>query len=228
MAVDKEQRTRALRYKRPALASMGYEWLDSELSEIEEACSDVAWYAQDDDALIAALDGNDEEAFEFRLMFSDLSAKCSSLKLRLYELGQWDEEGAAKTYDDCTVALIGNRYDTVGYDAWEEDYYSLTGYDQELAHTEAGKHLMRHTKAEMISIIGQSVGILVAFLDLRHQYDYLKATMDVLRDGNQSILKAVKELEKLYDQAAEARFSGKAGDQFDELLWTVPERMWVE
>ena len=31
MIVDKSQRTRALRYKRPALASMGYEHLDREL-----------------------------------------------------------------------------------------------------------------------------------------------------------------------------------------------------
>lgn len=228
MIVDKEQRTRALRYKRPALASMGYEWLDSELSEIEEACNDVAWYAQDDDALIAALDGNDEEAFEFRMMFSDLSSRCSALRSRLYELGRRDEEGTARTYNDCTVALIGNRYETIGFDTQEEDYYSLTGYDQELAYTEAGKRLMRHTKTEMISIIGQSVGILVAFLDLRHQYDYLKATMDVLRDGNQSILQGVKELEKLYEQAAGSRFSGEAGCRFDEMLWTVPERMWVE
>ena len=42
MAVDKEQRTRALRYKRPALASMGYEHIQSELEEIVEACDDVA------------------------------------------------------------------------------------------------------------------------------------------------------------------------------------------
>lgn len=228
MAVDKEQRTRALRYKRPALASMGYEWLDSELGEIAEACNDVAWYAQDDDALLAALDGDDEEAFEFRMMFSDLSTQCSALQSRLYELGQRDEDGAARTYNDCTVALIGNRYQTIGFDTLEEDYYSLTSYQQELAHTEAGKRLMRHTKAEILSIIGQSVGILVAFLDMRQRYDYLKATMDVLRDGNQSILQAVKELEKIYEEAAAAGFSGKAGDRFDELLWTVPERMWVE
>lgn len=226
MAVDKERRTRALRYKRPALSSMGFEQLDTELSEIAEACGDVAWYAQNDDELIAALDGNDEEAFEFRMMFSHLSARCSELQDRLYELGC--EDGADRTYNDCTVALIGNCYNIIGFDAIEEDYYSLTGWDQDLAYTEAGKRLMRHTKAEMLSIIGQSVGVLVAFLDLRQQYDYLKATMDVLRDGNQSILQAVKELEKAYEDAATAHFRGKAGDRFDQLLWTVPERMWVE
>ena len=36
MAVDREQRTRALRYKRPALASMGYEGIQKELDELVE------------------------------------------------------------------------------------------------------------------------------------------------------------------------------------------------
>ena len=126
------------------------------------------------------------------------------------------------------MALIGNRYDTVGFDELEEDYYSLTGYDYELAHTEAGKRLMRRTKADMLSMIGQSVGILVAFLDLRQRYDYLKATMDILRDQNTSVLQAVKDLEKAYEEAAEAHFCGPAGERFEQLLWPVPERMWVE
>lgn len=230
MIVDKFQRTRAMRYKRPALASMGYEHLKRELEEIAEACDDVAWYTSqnNEDDLVAALDGNGEEAFEFKMMFGDLSARCNLLRERLYDLAEWDEDGAARTYDDCTVALIGNRYDTVGFDSMEEDYYSLTSYDEGLAYSEAGKRLMRHTKAEMLSIIGQSVGILVAFLDLRQQYDYVKATMDVLRDGNQSILQAVKELEKAYDEAADAHFNGPAGERFEQLLWPVPERMWVE
>lgn len=69
----------------------------------------------------------------------------------------------ATSSDDCTVALIGNRYNTLGYDSEEEDYFSLTGYEQELAQTEAGKRLMRMTKAEMISTIGQCFGITLAF-----------------------------------------------------------------
>lgn len=173
MAVDREQRTRALRYKRPALASMGYEHIQRELEEIVEACDDVAWFAGDIDTLTEALDGSDEEAHEFMLACSNLSAKAGMLLEQLYEVGEYDPEGMARQYDDCTVALIGNRYDTVGFDALQEDYFSLTGYEDGLAYTEAGKRLMRHTKADMLSLIGQCVGILVAFLDVRQQYDYL-------------------------------------------------------
>ena len=111
MAVDKEQRTRALRYKRPALASMGYEHIQSELEEIVEACDDVAWFAGDIDTLTAALDGSDEEAHEFMLACGDLSGQAGLLLEQLYEVGEYDTEGTARMYDDCTVALIGNRYD---------------------------------------------------------------------------------------------------------------------
>ncbi len=230
MVVDREQRTRALRYKRPALASMGYEHIQSELEEIAEACDNVAWFAGDIDTLTDALDGNDEEAHEFMLACSDLSAKARLLLEQLYEAGEWDPEGTARQYDNCTVALIGNRYDTVGFDTLQEDYYSLTSYDTEMACTEAGKRLMRHTKAEMLSMIGQSVGILVAFLDVRQQYDYLQATLDVLRDESGSVIQAVKCINATYEKAEAVNFQDfrKEAQEFEHLLWAVPERMWVE
>lgn len=230
MKVTKEERTRALRYKRPALASMGYEHIQSELEEIVEACADVAWFAGDIDSLTAALDGSDEEAHEFMLACSDLSAKAGLLLEQLYEVGEYDPEGMTRQYDDCTVALIGNRYDTVGFDTLQEDYFSLTGYDTELAESEAGKRLMRHTKADMLSIIGQSLGILVAFLDVRQQYDYLQATLDVLRDESGSVLQAVKNINAAYERAEAVGFIDcrKEAQEFERLLWSVPERMWVE
>ena len=230
MVVDKEQRTRALRYKRPALASMGYEHIQSELEEIVEACDDVAWFAGDIDTLTAALDGSDEEAHEFMLACGDLSGQAGLLLEQLYEVGEYDTEGTARMYDDCTVALIGNRYDLVGFDTLHEDYFSLTGYDTELAESEAGKRLMRRTKAEMLSTIGQSVGILVAFLDVRQKYDYLQATLDVLRDESGSILQAVKAINAAYEKAEGVGFQDfrQEAQEFERLLWAVPERMWVE
>lgn len=230
MVVDKELRTRALRYKRPALASMGYEHIQKELEEIAEACNDVAWFAGDRDALTAALDGSDEEANEFMIACSDLSSQAGLLLEQLYEVGEYDPDGVARMYDDCTVALIGNRYDTVGFDTLQEDYFSLTAYDTELACTEAGKRLTHYTKAEMLSIIGQSVGILVAFLDVRQRYDYLQATLDVLRDESSSVLQAVKNINAAYEKAEMAGFQDfrQEAQEFERLLRAVPERMWVE
>ena len=221
----KAMKAKAMMYKRPALASMGYDHMISELYEIQEACEDVRWYMeQGDETLLNAL-GDDEEAeWEFRMVFIDLDGKAYQLIERLQaDLIQED-------YDDCTVAMIGNRYDCVGFDSYQEDYFSLTSYEADLAQTEAGKRLMRHTKAEMISTFGQCLGALIAFLDLRQQYDYLKATMDILRDENTSLLKQIKEIDAAYDAAADENFLswGSATRKFEIMAQSLPDWMWIQ
>lgn len=219
--MSRGERTRALRYKKGALASMGFRAMLDELGEIVERCDDVSYFIGDMDTLIDALDGNDEDAFEFRMAFCDLSARAEALYERV-----WEMDG--EQYDDCTVALIGNWYEMVGYDGYEEDYFSLTDYEAELSTTEAGKRLMRHTKAEMISMIGQALGTLLAFVNLRQQYDYLKATMDVLTDDNHSVLQQIKQIEALYEKVCMPYPARSDVEMFDRVTAFLPERMWVE
>lgn len=233
MSEAKAYRAKNLRYKRPALQSMGYDAIRTELWDIREACNDIHWFIeQGDETLLNALNGDDDEEFEFRMAFSDLEAKADALDEALEEWRRWDEDGGERTYNDCTVALIGNRYRTIGYDMYEEDYYGLTSYEQGLAQTDAGKRLMRKTKAEMISTIGQCLGILIAFLDLRQQYDYLKATFDILRDENTSMLKQIKEIEAAYEALQTAETWTDAGKEavrrFDRLIDCLPDRAWIE
>lgn len=225
MSATKAERTRNLRYKRPALASLGYEITLSELDEISEACTDVHWFIDEGgESLLNALDGDEDAEYEFRMAFSDLEAKAEELSSAIRDWDIRDE------FDDCTVALIGNRYRALGYDADEEDYFSLTGYEERLAYTESGKKLMRHTKAEMISRIGQCFGIVISFLDLRQSYDYLKATFDILRDENTSLLKIIKEVDVAYEKANEANFYDWYDEckRFNQLLSSLPIRVWLE
>lgn len=231
MSEIKANRTRNLRYKRPALASLGFDAIFDELDAIEEACGDIHWFMdQDDETLLNALDGNEEQAFEFKVAFADLEGKVFQLREAIRD--NWGcTDNYYQVYDDCTVALIGNRYNTIAWDGEEEDYCSLTRYEQELAQTEAGKRIMRMTKAEMISTIGQCLGTLIAFLDLRQSYDYLKATFDILRDENTSLLKQIKAIEAAYDEACCAdwwRGKREAVDKFDRLLEALPDRAWIE
>lgn len=232
MSVSKAVRTRDLRYKRPALASLGFDFLRTELWDIREACNDIRWFTaqQDDETLLNALDGDDEAEWEFRMAFSDLEAKADELERIVSEYCDWDGGGFGRMYNDCTVALIGNRYRTLGYDFEQEDYFSLTSYEEGLAQTEAGKRLMRKTKAEMLSTIGQCFGLLLAFLDLRQSYDYLKAAFDVLRDENTSLLKQIKEIDAAYDEADKAGWHWwyDSVKRFERLLAAVPDRAWVE
>ena len=232
MSESKANRTRNLRYKRPALASMGWQSIWEELDAIQEACSDIHWFAdQDDETLLNALDGNDEDVWEFKLAFASLEAKANQLADALREqFSPYYSDDFERDFNDCTVALIGNRYRVIGYDADEEDYCSLTGYEQELAQTEAGKRLMRKTKAEIISTVGQCFGILIAFLDLRQSYDYLKATFDILRDENTSMLQQVKEIDAAYEEMVTADWVERPSleKRFDRLLDALPDRAWVE
>ena len=209
---------------------MGFEFLRVELYDICDACDTIQWWTdQDDETLLNALDGDDEDVWEFKMAFANLKARADELFETIYELCRYEDD-FGQTYDDCTVALIGNRYQTIGYDWFEEDYYSLTGYEQGLAQTESGKRLMRRTKAEIISIIGQCFGILIAFLDLRQQYDYLKATFDILRNENTSMLQQVREIDAAYKALVTADWAGRseAEKKFDRLLAALPDRAWVE
>lgn len=222
------QKARNLRYKRGALASLGWDYIGSTLNDIQEACSDVHWFFEGEgENLVAALDGNEEEAYEYKMAFADLEALARELSEQIEDLGSWKDD-FPQHFDDCTVALLGNRYNTIGFDTYEEDYYSLCSYESEMASTEAGKRLMRLTKAEMISQIGQCVGITLAFFDLERQYDYLKATMDILRGENNSILQVVKNIEEAYKKATSDNGSLTDERKFDELLRELPERCWVE
>lgn len=225
-STTKAERSRNLRYKRPALESMSYSDVCDEVNEICEKCSDIHWWTDtDEDTLLNALDGDEEDAWEFRMAFSALEAKSDRLQNELYDYGMPDEQ----TFDDYTVALIGNRYRAVGYDDYEEDYFSLTAYEENLAETEAGKRLMRLTKKDMISTIGQCFGILMAYYDIRQQYDYLQATFDILRDQNTSLLDTIKEIDKLYASADAEGWNGfsEIEKRFDKLLDTLPDDIWI-
>lgn len=226
------ERAMNLRYKKPALASMGYDQIHDELWEIQEACENIHfWIDQDDndETLLNALDGDDDDVWEFKMAFADLEASADQLRNSIHEASCYEDD-FSRTYDDCTVALIGNRYRCVGFDTVEEDYYGLCGYERDLAQTESGKRLMRMTKAEMISTIGQCLGILVSFLDLRQQYDYLKATFDILRDENTSMLQQVKEIWTAYEEmdAADWTKRPELERRFDLMLANLPERAWIE
>lgn len=220
--IDKWEKARALRYKKAALDSLGWDQIYDQLSEIGEACCDVRWFIDDDgDNILAAMDGDEDEVYEFKMAFADLEAKCEQLNDILqenYDIGDY--------FDDCTVALIGNRYNLVGYDTMEEDYYSLARYDETMAEKESAKRVMRWTKSEMIEKIGQCMGITLAVIDLRSSYDYLKATMDIIRGENMSIIKIVKEIEEEYNKVDESGFYESR--DFEKLVSMLPERAWLE
>ena len=65
--MTKSEHSRVLRYKQPALASLGYDAIYNELYSIKETCEEVQWYIdENDNKLLDALDGDDEAVWEFK------------------------------------------------------------------------------------------------------------------------------------------------------------------
>ena len=223
--MTKAERSRNLRYKKPMLADLGYQSMLETLLEIQENCSDIKWATEEDNGtLLNALDDNEDDEFEFKMSFAMLEAECENLYYLL------TDHCIAEYFDTCTVALIGNRFNTVGFDGYEEDYYSLTYYERGLAYTEAGKRIMRMTKSEMLSTIGQCLGIILSFQNVLVKYDYLKATMDNLKDEKHCVLKIIKEIESAYEDANKDEFCWreKSTKRFDRLVESLPEKFWIE
>lgn len=223
---------RNMRYKKPALLSLEYEHIRSELYDIYTECGEEDWALSDDEMeiIIDALGGDEEEARGVRLMFCDLAAKCEKLT---GELNDWYSE-APKYFNDFFVGCVGNKlssygYDMGGFDTYEEDYFSLMSYDIEIAQTEAGKRLMSLTKAELIAKAGQCIGIALAFLDIRYQFDYLKSTVDILKEESVATMKAMQEINKIYDKAESDCFGYRSESTkiLDSYINMLPDEVWV-
>lgn len=217
----RRKKAMAMRYKRPALSELGYVFLIEGLQDIVDECDNVRYYIDKDDGsdggLLASSDGDEELAEAFKMAFSEISANAETL---FDNISSYEADIDEDTYNDCTCALIGNRYNMVGYDSLETDYFALCRYESRLAETEAGERLMRKTKKDMLSTIGQCVGIAMAYQDLRLRFDYLKAAMDVQLGINLDLLKAVSDINEAWE-AEDWR-------KLDRLTAGLPERAWVE
>lgn len=228
-AVSKEEQRRekakALRYKRPALASMGYEIMLTELQDIYDICEEMRW---SDDPTSPVMDGDGDEDWGYKEEFAALSDDAYALMEQLQQY-DYDSEGDAGMFDTCTVALIGDRFETVGYDTVETDYFHLCGYEQELAQRDSAKRLMRLTKADMITTIGHCVGVMMAFYDLRQRFDYLNTALNVTLGHNLDTLHKVRTIEDAYDAWCEdgCRDWGAPHRKLVSACQNLPDMMWV-
>ena len=234
--LSKADRCRNLRYKKPALAELNYLEIISSLSSMSEECNEIHWAYDDDETLINAFDGNEEDAFEFKMLFGDLETEIDRLLDAINDAFEY-QESPERDFNDMAVALIGNTYRLVGYDDYEEDYFSLMIGQHDIACSEAGKRVMRMTKAEMLSQIGQVLGFILSYQNVSMKYEALKSTIDIFRDNNMSILQVIKDIETAYKAMFEGEayesvtgwwLDKKAEKHFDKLVDELPDRYWVE
>lgn len=221
----KRNKAKNLRYKKPIAKNLNLESIKQDLWDIQEVCEDIHWFTDSDDgndSLINALSGDEDEAYEFKMAFADLCAECE----RMFE--DLKEEWVPDCFDIFFVAAGAG--DLLGWDSYEEDYLGI-GCTSSFAEDESKEKLKRMTKDEMIAAIRQCFKIYQAYVGLRNRYDSLKAAIDILRDQNTGYLQVVREIEKLYEAAAEhqgkyAEYS-KEWKEFERYTDALPPEAWI-
>ncbi len=225
----KREKARQLRYKKPIVKDLNLDSIMDALDEISEACYDVQYYIDgDDDTLLNALDGDKDDAYEFKVMFSDLCAECEEMQEDL-------RNEYLPKYFDLFFAAVGRGQELIGYDVYEHDYYGLSRFEGDLAKEEAVKKMKMLTKHQLIEAAQYCFGVYQAYIGLQHRYDCIRAALDILRDENTGYLKMVKQIDELYTKVYEETegFRWTHGMQpalreFDRMLESLPQEAWLQ
>ena len=223
----KKKRAKELRYKKPMLKDLNYEYMCEKLYEIIEKCDEVQYFEDtDDETLLEALDGDEDEAWEFRMMFSSLSADCERFAEDLKEYG------VSEHFDDfCVFGSCGDDFGgLVGYDSYECDYFGIEPEMWAWCSDDTRKKLERLTKIEILETARNCFKVLTAYLSVCNRYEDLRDSIDILRDKNLKYLDTIKEIDKLYYIAECDNFYeySNSTKEFDKLIKLLPDDVWIQ
>lgn len=227
-AEKKAYKAKQLRYKKPIARGLNIETIQSELWDMISACEDIHWYDSDEESLVNALDGDEDEAYEFKIAFSDLEA----------EIEQFQEDLGSEcisNYFDVLFPAVGARYvgGYLGFGQYEGDYYGLEPYEYSYAENEAAKKIMSLTKKEILETVGQCLKIAYQYMAIRYRYDCLEAAIEILRGENMERIKIVKGIEEQY-LIAEKSSDGFKWDynkevrKLNNMILKVPQEYWIQ
>ena len=224
----RQQKAKALRYKKPMMQYMSLDYINQSIWDMQEAISDVQWFVGDRESLTEALCGDEDEAYEFQAAFSDLAAELEFFENDLRDA--W----VPKCFDELFPATDTGCFGAMlGYDSFEGDYVGLTPYEYQLGKEEAGKHICRLTKNELLEAVGACLKIYAQFTALQYRYDCLSASLDIVREKNLERLKLIKAIEEQYEKAEEDSSGfrypwANEAMKFDGMLWQVPQEYWIQ
>jgi len=222
-------KARQLRYKKTIVKDLNLDQINQDLWDIQEECENVRWYTDSEDgedSLINALDGDEDEAYEFKMAFADLCGECDRMREDLKE--EWIPE----CFDIFFVAVGAGEMagGILGFDTYGQDYFGIDCVDS-FAEDEAKKKLKRMAKDDLIAATRQCLKVYQAYIGLRNRYDSLKAAIDILRDQNTGYLQAVKEIERLYKEVSAdewtSRENSKESREWKMYTDALPPEAWI-
>ena len=92
-------------YKRPMVNELNYFEIHESLTDMMEVCSNIHYAFEDDEMLINAFDGNEDQAHEFIMTFSDLDVEIERLYESFEEMYRYEDDPERK-FNDMTVSLM--------------------------------------------------------------------------------------------------------------------------
>lgn len=224
----RQEKAKMLKYKKSILQHLNLYDIKTDMDDLVEVADNVT-YAWDDDNLLEALDGDEEQVEEFKILMAELASDCERLSEAIYF------SGVDEHFDKFFVSLAMKdrplQYRMLGYDTVELDYSEfLNDYEEEIAEGEAIKQLKRLTKDELLRTAGKCFRVVLAYLDIREKINALGSVIEIITDENKAILDAVKSIESQYEEAEKIKFQpyAKATEAFDNTLRLLPDKIWVE
>lgn len=125
-----------------------------------------------------------------------------------------------------SVALLGRQEKTLGFDPAQDDYFAMcdpNNWENELAVREAEKKCKRITKVDLLKYFKQILTTITLFYDIKSANDCLTAVVAELEEKGALLEKKNDAINLLYKD-----LTGASEREFDALIRTIPQRMWVE
>lgn len=230
--LTKAEQCRNLMYRKTMLSKLNYWEISTQLNDMIEMCGNIKYLEQDDPEIINAFDGNEDDAHEFIMAFSDLVYDLEELSEQLTDIFGYGNE---ENFNETAVGLVGKYYETLGFDSLRDDYYLFdSGYSEEIGVQQTRERVMRKTKKQMLDDIGFTMALILQFTDLEYRYNSLEATVGIFKDENIKMLKLVKNIDdkynEMFDKKGKLDKYSKAKEirEFDKMVKDLPDKYWVE
>ena len=232
--LSKAEQCRNLMYKRAIVEELNLFEIQNCLTDMTEACSNIHYAFDDDETLINAFDGNEDEAHEFIMTFTDLDVEIERLYESFEEMYGYRDD-PEKEFNDVTVALIGEWFRILGFDSYREDFFGFEShYLEGISVEESQKRIMRKTKKDMLDKIGKTMAFLIKYIDVKSRYEYMKAAVDIFQNENIAVYSTIKNINDKYKELFDK--NGKLDRwekekqirEFDKIVEGLPEKYWVE
>lgn len=223
----KQHKAKNLRYKKPIAKYMNLFFIAEEVDSMMDTVYDVQWFVDDESNLVNALNGDEDEAWEFKMAFSDLAAELERFRDDMQEA--WVPECFDELFPAAGADYFGGY---LGFDSYEGDYYGLNPYEYKWAEDEAEKRICRMTKKELLEAVGACLKVYSSYVALRYRYDCLEASLRIIQEKNLEGLKLVKAIEEQYETAEQEsnhfmyKYKGSV-IKLDKMLEEMPNEYWL-